>query len=329
MLSIAGALCCALIALSAFGADTWRPDRPVELVVPATSGGGQDITARVMQKIMQEQGLAPVPVVVVNKPGGGGNIAYGYVKQHPGDGRFIATATPTMLTNNILDPGSDNYTDFTALGMLYNEYVGFASQCREPFQDRPRPDRAREKKSWEHHVRLRDESLGIANHIALAVAMKAGGADIRKLTIVIYKSSADATLALMGGPRRCRSWTPLSTFTPVLQDRTIAVAPHCGGGAATRVAGNFAGVPTWREQGIDAVTPRVIAPSSDRKGMSPEQIAYWDNVFQQLVQSETWKKAELERNEWESTYMKSAETRKSSRRAVSRVTARFLPNWAS
>jgi len=51
------------------------------------------------------------------------------------------------------------------------------------------------------------------------------------------------------------------------------------------------------------------------KGMSPEQIAYWDNVFQQLVQSETWKK-ELERNEWESTFMKSAETRKISRRPV-------------
>ena len=63
MLSGAGVLCCALAALPAFGAEAWKPDRPVELVVPASSGGGQDITARVMQKIMQEQRLAPVPVV--------------------------------------------------------------------------------------------------------------------------------------------------------------------------------------------------------------------------------------------------------------------------
>jgi putative tricarboxylic transport membrane protein len=303
VLSGAGVLCCALAALSAFGAETWKPDRPVELVVPASSGGGQDITARVMQKIMQEQGLAPVPVVVVNKPGGGGNIAYGYLKQHPGDGRFIATATPTMLTNNILDPGSDNYTDFTALGMLYNEYVGFAVNAAGPFKT-GRDLIERERKTPGSTTFAFGTSLGNANHIALALAMKAGGADIKKLTIAIYKSSADATLALMGGHVDAVV-TPLSTFTPVLQSgrlRLIAVA------APQRVAGNFAGVPTWREQGIDAVAPSyraIIGP----KGMSPEQIAYWDNVFQQLVQSETWKK-ELERNEWESTFMKSAETRK-------------------
>jgi putative tricarboxylic transport membrane protein len=304
MLSVvAGVLCCVFSALSALGAEPWKPERTVELVVAASAGGGQDVTARVMQKIMQDKGLVPAPVVVVNKPGGGGNIAYGYLKQHNGDGRFIATATPTMLTNNILDPGSDSHTDFTALGMLYNEYVGFAVNAASPLKT-GRDLIERERKNPGSITFAFGTSLGNANHIAVALAMKAGGADIKKLTIAIYKSSAEATLALMGGHVDVVA-TPLSTFTPVLQSgrlRIIAVA------APQRVAGNFAGVPTWREQGIDAVAPSYRAIMGP-KGMSQEQIAYWDNVFQQLVQSELWKK-ELERNEWESTFMKSAETRK-------------------
>jgi putative tricarboxylic transport membrane protein len=78
--------------------------------------------------------------------------------------------------------------------------------------------------------------------------------------------------------------------------------------APQRVAGIFADVPTWREQRIEAVAPSyraIIGP----KGMSQEQIAYWDRVFQRLAQTETWKK-ELEKNEWEGSLMKSAETQR-------------------
>ena len=303
VLRAACVLYCALLALPVPGAEAWKPDRPVELVVPASPGGGQDITARVMQKIMQDQQLVPTPVVVVNKPGGGGSIAYAYVKQHNGDGRFIATATPTMLTNNILDPMSDRYTDFTALGMLYNEYVGFAVNAAGPIKS-GRDLIERERKNPGSTTFAFGTSLGNANHIAVALAMKAGGADIRKLTIAIYKSSAEATIALMGGHVDVVA-TPLSTFAPVLQSgrlRLIAVA------APQRVAGIFADVPTWREQGIEAVAPSyraIIGP----KGMSQEQIAYWDRVFQRLAQTETWKK-ELEKNEWEGSLMKSAETQR-------------------
>ena len=290
-------------ALSASGAEAWKPDRPVELIVGATAGGGQDVTARVMQKIMQDRGLVPTPVVVVNKPGGGGTIALSYLKQHSGDARFLATATPTLLTNNILDPGADTHTDFTALGMLYNEYVGFAVNAAGPVKT-GRDLIERERKSPGVTTIAFGTSLGNANHIAVALAMKAGGADIRKLAIVIYKSSAEATLALMGGHVDLVV-TPLSTFLPGMQGgrlRIIAVA------APNRMPGIFAGVPTWREQGIDTVTSSfrsVIGP----KGMKPEQVAYWDGVIQQLAQTDAWKK-ELERNEWEGSFMKSAETRR-------------------
>jgi putative tricarboxylic transport membrane protein len=290
-------------AALAHGAVTWQPDRPVELVVASSAGSGQDLTARVMQRIIQEQGLVTAPVVVVNKPGGGGNVAYAYLKQHAGDGRFLATATATMLTNNILDPGSDNYTEFTPLSLLYNEYIGFAVNASSPLKT-GRDLIERERKNPGATTFAFGTSLGNANHIGVALAMKAGGVDIRKLTIAIYKASAEATIALMGGHVDVVA-TPISTFAPMMQSgrlRIIAVA------APQRLAGVFAGVPTWKEQGVNAVAPSyriMIGP----RGMSPEQIAYWDSVFARFAQNDAWKK-ELAKNDWSGTSLKSADTGK-------------------
>src|SRR5690349_39242 len=96
---------CAVLLLAAAtvqaAAPAWQPQKNVEIIIPGGVGGGQDRTARIMQKIMQE-GLVPVSVTVINKPGGGGNIAYTYLNQFMGDGHYLATATATLLTNNIL-----------------------------------------------------------------------------------------------------------------------------------------------------------------------------------------------------------------------------------
>ncbi len=45
------------------------------------------------------------------------------------------------------------------------------------------------------------------------------------------------------------------------------------------------------------------------KGMSAAQIAYWENAFARLTQTEEWKK-DLEQNLFENTYMNSADARK-------------------
>src|SRR5689334_4428762 len=100
----AAAAALALIsALWSFAASAqgWKPEKNVELIVPGGAGGGQDRTARVMQKVMQE-GLVSTSVTVNNRTGGGSNIAYIYLNQFAGDGHYLASATATLLTNYIL-----------------------------------------------------------------------------------------------------------------------------------------------------------------------------------------------------------------------------------
>ena len=79
----------------------WKPDKPVELIVPDSHGGGQDRTVRVAQKILSDNGLVTTPINIANKPGGGGNLAYGYLSQFAGDGHYLAIAPPETLAQPV------------------------------------------------------------------------------------------------------------------------------------------------------------------------------------------------------------------------------------
>ena len=283
-------------------AQAWKPERNVELIVPGGAGGGQDRTARIMQKIMQG-GLVPATVTVVNRPGGGSNLAYIYLNQFTGDGHYLASATATLLTNHILGTSPLNYTHFTPVSVLYGEYIGFAVKADGPFKT-GRDIIARMKTAPESVSFAFGTSAGNANHIGIALALKAAGIDPAKMKVVVFKASIEATNALMGGHVDAVA-TPMSTYVPVMgtgRIRVVAVA------APQRVGGRFADVPTWKEQGYNAVMPS-FRMFIGAKGLTPAQQRYWDGVFARLAVSPDWKK-ELADNECQSSYMSSAESRR-------------------
>lgn len=128
---------------------------------------------------------------------------------------------------------------------------------------------------------------------------------MRKLKIVVFGSSGDAMAALLGGHVDVLSVTP-GNFLPLLEARKIRIA---GVASAKRLGGPLAAVPTFKEQGLDVVfdVPRsIIAP----KGLSTDQIRYWDGVFQRLIKTEGWRQA-LEKNQWDEDYLNSDGLRKS------------------
>lgn len=299
---------CAVLLADAWGnvvgaaAPGWKPTRNVEIIIPGGAGGGQDRTARILQKIMQD-GLVPTSVTVVNRPGGGGNLAYTYLNQYTGDGHYLATATATLLTNNILGVSPLNYTHFTPVSVLYGEYIGFATRADGPLKT-GQDIVARVRKAPESVTFAFGTSRGNANHIGIALAMKAAGIDASALKIVVYKASIEATTALMGGHVDVVA-TPMSTYLPVLESgkiRIVAIA------APQRVGGRFANVPTWKEQGYDAVMPSYRMFIAAR-GLDAQQRRYWDGVFARIAQGEEWRK-ELAANEWQGSYMNSTDSAK-------------------
>ena len=62
----------AATALPSAAFAAWEPTKPVELVVPAGTGGGADQMARFLQGVIAKNQLMKQPVIVVNKSGGAG-----------------------------------------------------------------------------------------------------------------------------------------------------------------------------------------------------------------------------------------------------------------
>lgn len=81
----------AFLCLSFFAALSMAKN-PVEFVVPHAPGGVSDITARVVDK-----GLPAGKYVVINKPGGGSQIAVNHIMQRPG--MLLATSTQVFVSN--------------------------------------------------------------------------------------------------------------------------------------------------------------------------------------------------------------------------------------
>jgi putative tricarboxylic transport membrane protein len=279
----------------------WKPTKPVELVATNAPGGGSDRILRLMVKVLQEQKAMDVPVNPVNKPGGGGAIAYTYIAQQP-DGHHLVLANKSIITRNIIGRGP-SYTDFTTVAHMFSEYISVTVKPDSPV-----------KSGADLVQRLKNDvsslSLGIAtsignpNHQGVAAALSRAGVDIKKTRNAIFPSGGAATTALMGGHVDVAPVT--ASFAASLlrngQVRVLAVA------APKRLGGVLADVPTWREQGYDAVVSnfRVFLGS---KKMTPPQVAYWVGALRRLSESEEWKK-ELSNNFWPNDFLPAGEARK-------------------
>jgi putative tricarboxylic transport membrane protein len=291
-----------VLAAALPAAAQWKPTKTVELVVGSAPGGSPDIMARLIQNIFQKTGLVPASAVV-NKPGAANTIGWAYLNQHPGDGHYIATFSPAVIGNKLLGTSQLDYTDFTPLNILAREYVVFAVKADSPISSL-KDLTARLKKDPQALSFAFATARGNHNHITMSMYLKSIGVEPKVAKAVVYPGGGPAQTALLGGHidvyvASPRSMVPLSKEGRV---RVLAIS------APQRQTGPKADIPTFRELGHDAVffTWRgFMGP----RGMKAPEIAYWDQVFAKLAQTEEWRK-DTEQQMWVSDYTLSAETRK-------------------
>jgi putative tricarboxylic transport membrane protein len=281
----------------------WKPENPVEIIVPSGPGGGTDHTGRVVQQIMQQQKLVAVPVNVVNKTGGGGAVAVSYLNQFRGNAHYVHLASAVFLTAHIVGRTTTSYTDVTPLALLQSEYVVMAVKTDSPLKSASDMVARLKKDPGALSISV-GTSFGGANHSAIAAVARAGGIDPKKLKTVVFKASKDAAVAAMGGHVDVVSASASQVLAQVRsgQLRLIGVT------APARLKGDLATVPTLKEQGINVEVNNfrmLLGP----KDLTAPQVAYWDQVLAKLVQTEEWKK-DLERDVVEGTYMNSRDIRK-------------------
>jgi putative tricarboxylic transport membrane protein len=146
-------------------------------------------------------------------------------------------------------------------------------------------------------------STGSHNHIATAQVTKALGGDPKRLKVVAFGGSAEGVTALLGGHIDVAASPPSVMLQHVKAGRArfLAVASD------KRLSGELASVPTWKEMGINAVASNwrsIIGP----RGLSEEQVRYWDDIFGKLAALPEWRQ-DLEARLVEHTYYNSRDTR--------------------
>jgi putative tricarboxylic transport membrane protein len=284
----------------AASAQNWKPTRPVAFMVGVAAGGGSlDLTARLLQKIWDDSRGVGTPIVVVNKPGAGNGIAWSYLNERGADGHSIAIGTTNLVSNPVMGAHSIGHRDITPLAQLFEDYFILLVKADSPLKTMADVRQRLAKDPAALSIGF-GPGLGAGSHTAAAVAVKALGADVTKGRFVPYKSAGEAITAMLGGDIDIVSGTAVNAPPFITSGR----ARGLGLIAPQRLPGALAGVPTLKEQGVDALFTNwrlVIGP----KGMQKEHVAFWERALAQATSSEAWKK-DMERNFWREKFQTGA-----------------------
>lgn len=85
----------------------WKPNKPIDFIIMAGKGGGADKMARLMQAIVEKEGLADRPLVPTNKSGGSGAEALIAAKSANDPDHTIMVTLNSFYTTPLRQPGLD------------------------------------------------------------------------------------------------------------------------------------------------------------------------------------------------------------------------------
>lgn len=293
-----------LLAYAAGGsAAQWQPDRNVALIVPSSAGGSLDNVGRTIQRAWDQLKLVPVSSTVINMAGGGHAIAYNFLNQRAGNPLFMSITSSTLHTSHINGRVKLSYRDFTPLTVMLTEYIAIAVRTESPLKTGKDLIEALRKDPAKYSLAL-SSAVGGTHHISFGLPLLSGKVDIRKTRMVVFNSTGEAVTALLGG------------HVDVLSGGTVQIAPHVASGkmrllavtSEKRLPGTLASGPTWPELGYKGVFEnwRGIIGT---KGMTKDEVAYWDHVFSTIAGSDDFKGI-ADKNQWEINYKNAAQTRK-------------------
>ena len=242
----------AALTLTATAAPAWAqasfPSRPMTMVVPFPAGGITDAIARILALKVDEQ--LGKPVVVDNKPGGGGQIAAAYVRQQPADGHTIYVGAtemfainPTLFRNFSYDP----IKDFTPITSLISSPLVMVVGVNSPLTSVS--DLVAQAKTRKGGLNFASQGMGSIGHLlGETFRAKTGGT----FNHVAYKGSAPALQDVMSGQVDFM-FDPVISTAPLIAGKKLKPLAI----AADKRAPQMPDVPTLAELGIPGVNAGV------------------------------------------------------------------------
>ncbi len=195
------------------------PSKPITLVVPNPPGGLVDTSARLVSEPLAR--LSAQSVVVDNKPGGSGNLAYSLVARSPKDGYTVLVSySGYHIANPILmDKLPWELKDLTPIGLITVATNVIAVHPSVP------ANTLKEFIAWAKQnpgkLNYASQGSGSVSHIGTEIFKQQTGVD---MTHVPYKGSGQAIQDVLAGQVQVFITTPPSVMGHVQSGKLKALA---------------------------------------------------------------------------------------------------------
>lgn len=302
MLKFLKAACVAALALGASSAQAeWPKDNPIEIIVAFAPGGSTDVMARAMQPFLEK--ALGAKIVIVNKPGASGEIAYTYLAQAKPDGyTFSFINTPGYLSMQVQRKLRYDPKVIQAVARIVDDPSAFVVKADSPHKTLK--ELVAFAKANPRKVFVGSSGVGTDDHLAMILLELA--ADVT-LTHVPFPGASETRTSLLGGHITVgglnvsefsggdtKSFRPLVVFG----DKRSPLAPD---------------VPTAKEQGFDILmsSERGLAAHRDvpadirAKFSAAVRIVMNDPEFQAKAKQLALPLAYLSGDDWEKQLPKS------------------------
>jgi putative tricarboxylic transport membrane protein len=288
----AGIFLLVLVVGGGFSLAASYPSKPVEFIAPANPGGGWDLTCRSSAKVLQEGKIVPVPITVINKPGGFGAVVWNdIVRNRRTDDHTLIAFSSVLTTQLALKNIKGTYKDVTPIASLFVDYGVIAVKKGSPHKSLK--DLLAAMKQNPAQVSAAGSSApGGLDHIKLCLMAQAFGIVPKDIRYVAFQGGADALASLLGGhvaafvgdAGEIASHSEAGTVLPL-----ATLSPQ-------RLHGIYKNIPTAKEAGVDVVSGNwrgFYGPPE----MPKPAMAYWEQVLGKMVKEPGWKKV-LDQNAW-------------------------------
>ena len=252
------------------------PVREITIIVGWAAGGGTDLISRFLADLMEKD--LGKPVVVVNKPGGGGLVSFNQLASAKPDGYTLGNLTTSLILQKYSASSYVNWREFAPIAIYNNDPSSFTVKIDAPWKTlKEALDYA---KANPGKMRISNSGPGAIWHVAAALLANMVGA---KFTHVPYGGGNPAAVAAAGGHVEATSVSPAEVGTLVRGGKLRILAI-----ASEKRDPLFPDVPTFKEAGVDFVfgTWRCLAAP---KNTPQEIISKLENSLKKAVQDPKFK----------------------------------------
>ncbi|MBI2223641.1 MAG: tripartite tricarboxylate transporter substrate binding protein [Betaproteobacteria bacterium] len=249
--------------------------KAISLVVAYAPGGGSDITGRLVASMLEKE--LGVPVQVVNKPGGGGQVGTTQVVLAKPDGYTIGSVNlPTVITTYFDPERKAVFTrkNFQLLARQDNEPGIVAVRADSPYKTFK--DLVEAAKASPEKIRVGTAGIMSDDHIAAITIEQLTGA---RFAIVHFDGAAPGRTALLGGHIEVLNCNE-GDVTSQLKSGDVRVL-----GIMDNARSKFnPGFPTLAEQGYkvySGISRHYVMPA----GGPPEVVEVLSGAFKKIMTS--------------------------------------------